>query len=111
MDAIALHQYGFDCAVASLGTSLTEEHADDPVQIYRRGRADLRRRRGRAERHTPRHPDAGEGWACGCKVLRMQGAKDPDEFLNKYGADRFSLLLDKSENQAEYQLEQLEAQV
>ena len=27
MDAIALHQYGFDCAVASLGTSLTEEHA------------------------------------------------------------------------------------
>ena len=28
MDAIALHQYGFDCAVASLGTSLTQEHAD-----------------------------------------------------------------------------------
>jgi DNA primase len=27
MDAIALHQYGFDCAVASLGTSLTEEQA------------------------------------------------------------------------------------
>ncbi len=27
MDAISLHQYGFDCAVASLGTSLTEEHA------------------------------------------------------------------------------------
>ena len=41
------------------------------------------------------------------KVLRMQGAKDPDEFLKKYGADRFSLLLDKSENQAEYQLESL----
>ena len=34
------------------------------------------------------------------KVLRMQGAKDPDEFLKKYGADRFSLLLDQSENQA-----------
>ena len=27
MDAIALHQYGFDCAVASLGTALTEDHA------------------------------------------------------------------------------------
>ena len=27
MDAVALHQYGFDCAVASLGTSLTQEHA------------------------------------------------------------------------------------
>ncbi len=41
------------------------------------------------------------------KVLRMQGAKDPDEFLKKYGADRFSLLLDQSENQAEYRLESL----
>ena len=27
MDAVTLHQYGFDCAVASLGTSLTEDHA------------------------------------------------------------------------------------
>ena len=41
------------------------------------------------------------------RVLRMQGAKDPDEFLKKYGADRFSQLLDRSENQAEYQLESL----
>jgi len=38
------------------------------------------------------------------KILRMQGAKDPDEFLKKYGADRFRVLLDRSENQAEYRL-------
>lgn len=37
MDAIALHQYGFDCAVASLGTSLTEEHAGPPVSLHRTG--------------------------------------------------------------------------
>lgn len=42
------------------------------------------------------------------KVLRMQGAKDPDEFLKKYGADRFKLLLERSENQAEYQLHSLQ---
>lgn len=41
------------------------------------------------------------------KVLRMQGAKDPDEFLKKYGADRFKLLLEGSENQAEYRLRSL----
>lgn len=39
------------------------------------------------------------------RVLRMQGAKDPDEFLKKYGADRFRQLLGQSENQAAYQLE------
>jgi DNA primase len=37
----------------------------------------------------------------------MQGAKDPDEFLKKYGADRFRLLLEQSENQAEYRLDSL----
>lgn len=42
------------------------------------------------------------------KVLRMQGAKDPDEFLKKYGADRFRLLLQGSENQAEYRLRSLQ---
>ena len=34
----------------------------------------------------------------------MQGAKDPDEFLKKFGADRFKVLLEKSENHIEYQL-------
>lgn len=42
------------------------------------------------------------------KILRMQGAKDPDEFLRKYGADRFKLLLKGSENQAEYRLRSLQ---
>ncbi|MFR5761968.1 MAG: toprim domain-containing protein [Oscillospiraceae bacterium] len=58
MDAIALHQYGFDCAVASLGTSLTEEHANILAKYTNQVSPDLRRRRGRAERHAPRHPDA-----------------------------------------------------
>lgn len=44
------------------------------------------------------------------KVLRMRGAKDPDEFLKKYGADRFKLLLDQSENHIEYQLTMLQSQ-
>ena len=39
------------------------------------------------------------------RVLRMEGAKDPDEFLKKYGAERFKKLLGASENQAAYQLE------
>jgi len=38
------------------------------------------------------------------KILRMQGAKDPDEYLKKFGRDKFLNLLEKSENQAEYRL-------
>lgn len=37
----------------------------------------------------------------------MQGAKDPDEFLKKYGAQRFEVLLDSCQNQAEYRLDSL----
>ncbi len=106
MDAISLHQYGFDCAVASLGTSLTEEHAailakyvPEVVLTYDGDEA--------GQNATRRAIPMLEKVGLRVKVLRMQGAKDPDEFLKKYGADRFSLLLDKSENQAEYQLESL----
>ena len=106
MDAIALHQYGFDCAVASLGTSLTQEHADmlskytnEVVLTYDGDAA--------GQNATQRAIPMLEKTGLRVKVLRMQGAKDPDEFLKKYGADRFKLLLEGSENQAEYRLRSL----
>jgi len=106
MDAIALHQYGFDCAVASLGTSLTQEHADmlskytnEVVLTYDGDAA--------GQNATQRAIPMLEKTGLRVKVLRMQGAKDPDEFLKKYGADRFRLLLQSSENQAEYRLHSL----
>lgn len=107
MDAIALHQYGFDCAVASLGTSLTQEHADmlskytnEVVLTYDGDAA--------GQNATQRAIPMLEKTGLRVKVLRMQGAKDPDEFLKKYGADRFRLLLQGSENQAEYRLRSLQ---
>ena len=103
MDAIALHQYGFDCAVASLGTSLTEEHAvllsrytEQVVLIYDGDEAGQRATR----RAIPMLEKAG----IHVKVLRMRDAKDPDEFLKKFGADKFKLLLEESSNRVEYQL-------
>ena len=103
MDAIALHQYGFDCAVASLGTSLTEEHAvllsrytEQVVLIYDGDEAGQRATR----RAIPMLEKAG----IQVKVLRMRDAKDPDEFLKKFGADKFKLLLEESSNRVEYQL-------
>ena len=103
MDAIALHPYGFDCAVASLGTSLTEEHATllsrYTEQVYLIYDADEAGQRA-AQRAIPMLERAG----LRIKVLKVRDAKDPDEFLKKFGPDKFKILLEESANRVEYQL-------
>ncbi len=103
IDVVALHQFGFDNAIASLGTSLTEEqaalmtrYADQIVLIYDGDKAG----QNATQRAIPILEKAG----LHVKVLQIEGAKDPDEFLHKYGADRFKLLLEGSSNRVEYQL-------
>ena len=103
MDAIALHQYGFDCAVASLGTALTPDGAallskytDEVVLIYDGDAAG----QNATQRAIPILEKAG----LKVRVLQLQGAKDPDEYLKKFGPDRFKLLLEGSANRVEYQL-------
>lgn len=109
MDTITLHQYGFDCAVASLGTALTEEqvnllskYTEQVVLTYDSDAAG----QDATRRAIPMLEKAG----IQVKILRMEGAKDPDEYLKKYGADRFAVLLQGSENQAEYRLQTLKRQ-
>lgn len=103
MDAVALHQYGFDCAVASLGTSLTEEHAallsrytEQVMLIYDGDEA--------GQNATKRAIPMLEKTGLSVKVLKMRDAKDPDEYLKKFGADKFKILLEESSNRVEYQL-------
>ena len=103
MDAVALHQYGFDCAVASLGTSLTQEHAvllsrytEQVVLIYDGDEA--------GQNATRRAIPMLEAAGIQVKVLRMHDAKDPDEYLKKFGADKFKILLEEASNRVEYQL-------
>ena len=109
MDTITLHQYGFDCAVASLGTALTEEqvnllskYTEQVVLTYDSDAAG----QDATRRAIPMLEKAG----IQVKILRMEGAKDPDEYLKKFGADRFAVLLQGSENQAEYRLQTLQRQ-
>ena len=107
MDTISLHQAGFDSAVASLGTALTEEHGQllsryfkEAVIAYDGDGAGV----AAAQRAIPILEKAG----LKVKVLRMQGAKDPDEFIKAYGREAFARLLDQSENQVDYRLAQLQ---
>jgi len=103
IDVVTLHQYGFDNAVASLGTSLTDEQAtllsrytEQVVLIYDGDTA--------GQRATQRAIPILEKAGIDVKVLQLRDAKDPDEFLKKFGADRFKLLLEESSNRVEYQL-------
>ncbi len=103
IDVVTLHQHGFDNAVASLGTSLTEEqvtllsrYTEQVVLTYDTDEAGQRA----AQRAIPMLEKAG----IQVRVLQMKDAKDPDEFLHKFGAERFQLLLNECANRVEYQL-------
>ena len=103
IDVVTLHQYGFDNAIASLGTSLTEEqatlmtrYAERVILIYDGDKAG----QNATQRAIPILEKAG----LQVKVLQLKDAKDPDEYLKKFGADKFKLLLEGSSNRVEYQL-------
>jgi DNA primase len=103
MDVIALHQAGFDTSVASLGTSLTEQqarllakYADEVVIAYDTDQA--------GRKASDRAIQLFEKTNVKVKLVNMQSAKDPDEYIKKYGADAFRLQIDRSENHIEYKL-------
>ncbi len=103
MDVIALHQAGFDCTVASLGTALTSEqarmianYADEVIVAYDSD--------GAGRKATQRAFTIFDELGIKVRVLSVPGAKDPDEFIKKYGAQRFKLLLDDSSSVTDYRL-------
>ncbi len=103
IDVVSLHQAGFDSAVASLGTSLTPEQArlisrytDQVIIAYDNDGAGLKA--------SQRAIGILEKLDVKVKVLRMDGAKDPDEFIKRKGPDAFRNLLESSENQLDYRL-------
>lgn len=109
MDVIALHQAGFDSAVASLGTSLTAQQAN---LISRLGKKEVilsydsdNAGQLAASRGINLLSEAGVR----ARVLKMDGAKDPDEFIKKFGAEAFKLLIEKSGSAIAYEMDKLAA--
>ncbi len=97
MDVIALHQAGFTNAVASLGTSLTsnqpvliKRYVDKVILTYDSDAAGVEA----AKRAIPMLNDAG----ISVKILDLSPAKDPDEFLSKYGNDELEKRILNAEN-------------
>lgn len=109
MDAIACHQFGFDCAVASQGTALTEDqvniiskYTDQVIMTYDNDSA--------GQNATQRAIQMFSKAGVKVKILQLHDAKDADEFLHKFGADPFEVLIQGSENQADYRLLSLQNQ-
>jgi DNA primase len=103
IDVVSLHQAGFDSAVASLGTSLTPEQArllsrytSEVIIAYDNDGAGLKA--------SQRAIGILEKLDIKVRVLRMSGAKDPDEFIKAKGPEAFRKLLEGSENQMDYRL-------
>lgn len=104
MDVISLHQAGFTTAVATLGTALTGEqaklisdYADEVVICYDADEA--------GQKATARAIGIFKNTPVKVTVLSLPDAKDPDEFIKKYGAERFEQLLNGSRNTIEYALQ------
>lgn len=106
MDVIAIHQAGFDNAVATLGTSLTEEQArliaqytDTVIIAYDSD--------GAGQTATKRAINIFSEVGVKVNILSIPGAKDPDEFLQKFGPQRFELLLEGCTNALEFEISKI----
>ncbi len=104
MDVIALHAAGFTNAVATLGTAITAEHAriikryvSKVVLAYDSDEAG----RKASDRAVSLLTEAGVD----SKILVMDGAKDPDEFIKKHGREAFKRLLNESRSRFDYIIE------
>ena len=106
MDAISLHQRGIDNAVASLGTALTEEQARLLArysnQVIISYDAD-----GAGQTAILRAMELLSKIGVDTRVLQMEGAKDPDEYVVKYGTGKFKMLLDNSISLVEFRIKML----
>ena len=95
MDAVSLHQRGIPNVVASLGTALTEgqarllrKYAEKVIISYDSD--------GAGQAATLRGLEILTNVGCDVRILQMEGAKDPDEYVIKYGNGRFNLLVENA---------------
>ena len=106
MDVIALHAAGFEFAVATLGTAITPNHA----RIFSKYTKQVI--------ITYDSDEAGQNAAnkamrilgevgMDVRVLKLDGAKDPDEYIVKFGADQFRRALDGSRTGFDYKMENI----
>ena len=103
MDVISLHQRGIHNVVASLGTALTQQQGyllrNNTEQIILSYDSDEAGQNAKI-----RAMEILQNMGCDIRVLLMDGAKDPDEYVIKYGNARFKNLVDKAISVIEFKV-------
>lgn len=106
MDVIAMHSAGFENAVATLGTAITSEQARMMSRYTKKViisyDADDAGQKA-AMRAVKMLTEVG----LDVSILRVPGAKDPDEYIKKFGAEKFRQVLSESKSKFDYNLENI----
>ena len=106
MDVISLHQRGITNVVGALGTALTEQQGwllrRTTEQVILGFDAD-----GAGQTAVARSMEILQKMGCDMRVLQIEGAKDPDEFIVKFGEGRFKLAVDNAISLVEFKVKNL----
>ena len=106
MDVISLHQRGITNVVGALGTALTEQQGwllrKSTEQVILGFDAD-----GAGQTAIARSMEILQKMGCDMRVLQIEGAKDPDEYIVKYGEGRFKLAMDNAISLVEFKVKNL----
>ena len=106
MDVISLHQRGITNVVAPLGTALTQNQGyllrNNTEQIVLSFDSDEAGQTAKV-----RAMEILQNMGCDIRVLQMEGAKDPDEYIIKYGNARFQNLVEKAISVIEFKVKLL----
>mgnify|MGYP005770035157 FL=1 len=110
MDVISLHQRGITNVVAPLGTALTQQqgwllrkNAEQIILSFDSDEAGLTAK--------IRALDILQNMGCDIRILQMEGAKDPDEYIIKYGNVRFKALIEKAISVVEFKVKVLKKDI
>ena len=110
MDVISLHQRGIANVVGALGTALTEQQGwllrKTTEQVVLGFDAD-----GAGQTAVARSMDILQKMGCDMRVLQIEGAKDPDEFIVKFGEGRFKLAVDNAISLVEFKVKNLKKEL
>ncbi len=106
MDVISMHAAGFSNAVATLGTAITAEQARLMSQ-YTKSVVISYDNDTAGQNAATKAMQLLEQVGLDVRVLRMEGAKDPDEYIKKFGAEAFSRLINQSRTQFDYRFERV----
>lgn len=110
MDVISLHQRGITNVVGALGTALTEQQGwllrRTTEQVILGFDAD-----GAGQTAIARSMEILQKMGCDMRVLQIEGAKDPDEFIVKFGEGRFKLAIDNAISLVEFKVKNLKKEL